>query len=68
MLQDQITRAATRLSDEELTSAIRAAERCALCSTRTRRDLALLRLRCLRCEMERRSSEHSTLLNLVADS
>ncbi len=45
-----------RLSDEELVCELRCAERCARCSTRTRRDVALLRLRCARLEFERRAA------------
>ncbi len=44
------------LSDEELVCELRCAERCARCSTRTRRDVALLRLRCARLEFERRAA------------
>jgi hypothetical protein len=53
-LHDQISRAAAGMSDEDLTHAIRAAERCALCSTRARRDLHLMCVRCLREELTRR--------------
>jgi len=48
------------LSDEELVCELRCAERCALLSTRSRRDLALLRVRCLRRELERRSASAPT--------
>ncbi len=44
------------LSDEELVCELRCAERCARCSTRTRRDVALLHLRCARLEFERRAA------------
>jgi hypothetical protein len=54
MLQERLARAATTLSDEELASAIRTAERRALCMTRSMRDLARMRLRSLECELERR--------------
>lgn len=54
LLESTATRVAC-LSDDQLVCELRCAERCALLSTRTRRDLALLRVRCLRRELERRS-------------
>jgi hypothetical protein len=68
MLQDQMNQAATQLSDKELAAAIMAVERCALCLTRTRRELALMRLRCLRCEMERRQSDGNASPGVVTDA
>jgi len=53
------------LSDEELVCELRCAERCARCSTRTRRDVALLRLRCARLEFERRAALQVSSLNPV---
>lgn len=54
LLESTTTRVAC-LSDEQLLWELRCAERCALLATRTRRDLALLRIRCLRQEIERRA-------------
>jgi len=54
-LEYATTRAA-QLSDEELVCELRCAERCAMLCTRTRRDLALMRARCLRRELERRAT------------
>jgi hypothetical protein len=68
MLQDQMNQAAAQLSDQELAAAILAVERCALCLTRTRRELALMRLHCLRCERERRQSEEQPTLEIVTDA
>lgn len=48
-------RAAARMRDEELTAELTRIRRCALCLTRCRRDLALMQIRCLECELERRS-------------
>jgi hypothetical protein len=47
---------AARLSDEALMTELRCARQSALQCTRTRRDLALMRLRCLDCELARRSA------------
>jgi hypothetical protein len=57
-----ICQAAQELSAEQLRCELDCARRCALESTRTRRDLALLRLRCLRLEMERRAVRASIVL------
>lgn len=46
-----------RMSDEDLYRLLEATERCAMCMTRSRRDVELMRLRCLRCELERRATE-----------
>jgi hypothetical protein len=54
-LTEQLSREAARLSDEELVCELQCAERCALLATRTRRELALLRARCLRHELEART-------------
>jgi hypothetical protein len=59
MLRDQLTRYATSLSDEALVAELQRTERCALCLTRTRREMALMRLSCLRCELERRRESAS---------
>jgi hypothetical protein len=47
---------AARLSDEALMTELRCARQSAMQCTRTRRDLALMRLRCLDCELARRSA------------
>ena len=49
-----LSKTAQHLSDEELAQALACSERCALLATRTRREAALLRCRCLRVELERR--------------
>ncbi len=49
-----LSQLASTLSDDELCAEYRCAERCALLATRSRRDLALLRLRCICRELERR--------------
>lgn len=54
-LTEYLNEAAARLSDDELICEFQCAERCALLSTRTRRDVALLRVCCLRRELERRA-------------
>ena len=46
--------AAARLPDDRLVCELQCAEKCALLATRTRREAALLRARCLRLELERR--------------
>ncbi len=46
---------ASRLDDDALRREIAAARQCALLSTRTAREAALLRARCLRLELERRA-------------
>jgi hypothetical protein len=49
-------RSAALLSDEALVSELRCARQLAMRCTRTRRDLALMRVRCLDCELARRSA------------
>ena len=46
---------ASRLTEEQLRCELDCARRCALLATRTRREAALLRARCLRLELERRA-------------
>ncbi|HEX6510464.1 MAG TPA: hypothetical protein VF221_22780 [Chloroflexota bacterium] len=55
-LTEHYSKIAAALSDDDLEAELHCARRCALCSTRTRRDLALLRLRCLDCELQRRAT------------
>lgn len=57
-----IREAAHGLSDEQLRCELDCARRCALQSTRARRELALLRARCLRLELERRALRGSAVL------
>jgi len=45
---------ASKLSDEQLACELQCVQQCALLATRTRREAALLRARCLRLELERR--------------
>ena len=45
----------SRLSDDQLKCELDCAKQCALLATRTRREAALLRARCLRLELERRA-------------
>lgn len=54
-LSVRLSELATRLPDEQLLCELRCAEKCALLATRTRREAALLRARCLRLELERRA-------------
>lgn len=61
-LERCICRAAAHLSDAALAEEIAATERCAGTSTRTRRELALLRARCLRLELSRRAVASSVVL------
>jgi hypothetical protein len=49
-------RTAALLSDEALANELRCARQLAMQCTRTRRDLALLRVRCLDCELANRSA------------
>lgn len=56
-----MTAAAARLGDDELATEIARMRRCALCMTRSRRDLARLQIHCLECEMERRADERAHL-------
>ena len=53
-LRECLVEAAARLPDEQLVCELRCAQRCALLTTRTRREAALLRAHCLRLELERR--------------
>jgi hypothetical protein len=53
-ITERLSTTAARLSDDELLCELECSERCALLSTRTRREIALLRLRCVRRELERR--------------
>ena len=46
----------SELTDEELLTELRRAERCVLQATRCRRELALQQVRCLRRELARRES------------
>ena len=59
-LAERISAAAARLSDDALVCELRCAERCALETTRTLRECALLRARCLRLEMQRRALEEAS--------
>jgi hypothetical protein len=49
-------RTAAMLSDEALVSELRCARQLAMRCTRTRRDLALMRVRCLDCELANRAA------------
>jgi hypothetical protein len=62
ILERCLCEAASRLSDEQLEREIASAQRCALQATRTRRETALLRVRCLRLEAERRAVAAATLI------
>ena len=63
-LADCIFHAAAQLPDEKLLCELQCAEKCALIATRTRREAALLRARCLRLELERRRlAEAHTIAN-----
>jgi hypothetical protein len=53
-LDTALSNLAARLSDDELLREFCCAERCALLSTRCRRDVALLRMRCICRELARR--------------
>lgn len=53
-LVDHLSHSVAALSDEQLLLELQSCERCALLSTRTRRQCALLRLRCVCAELERR--------------
>ncbi|MDQ2742393.1 MAG: hypothetical protein M3Z66_08875 [Chloroflexota bacterium] len=59
MLREKIIKQAADLSDEGLMRELRCAQRYADCTTRTRRDLARLCVRCLREEIERRQASHA---------
>ena len=60
--EHSISQAAHGLSEEQLRCELDCARRCALESTRTRRELALLRARCLRLELARRALRESLVL------
>ena len=63
-LADCIFHAAAQLPDDRLVCELQCAEKCALMATRTRREAALLRARCLRLELERRRlAEARTLVS-----
>ena len=62
---ERIERQAVTLTDEQLARELYCAEQCVLRTTRTRRQLALLRMRCLSREMERRRGDERTTLTLV---
>lgn len=51
---EHICQSVSALSDEQLLRERESCERCALISTRTRRQCALLRLHCVCAELERR--------------
>jgi hypothetical protein len=57
--------AISKLSDEQLRCELDCARRCALLATRTRREAALLRARCLRLELQRRVLANSTVIAVV---
>ncbi|TAK25753.1 MAG: hypothetical protein EPO26_01910 [Chloroflexota bacterium] len=54
VLDTCVREVAAHLNDTQLRCEIDCVERCAFAATRTRREIALVRLRCLRAEMERR--------------
>lgn len=56
MQREQIVKEAASLSEEVLVRELRCAQRYARCTTRTRRDLALMCVACLKEELERRQS------------
>ena len=51
---NSLQRAAARMDDSELEATLARIRRCALCMTRSRRQLAVMQIRCLECELERR--------------
>jgi hypothetical protein len=55
-----LTQSVAALSDDQLMRELQSCERCALLSTRTRRQCALLRLRCICAELERRGQRPVT--------
>lgn len=57
-----LSEAASRLSDAELARELERAQRHAACSTRAWREVALLRVRCLRGELARRADSSSAVL------
>ena len=52
---------ASKLSDEQLVCELQCVQQCALLATRTRREAALLRARCLRLELERRKLQNTSV-------
>lgn len=54
MLRQQIARVVEQLPDDELLRELRCAQRYAACTTRTRRDMALMCRSCLLEELARR--------------
>ncbi|GAC1322099.1 MAG: hypothetical protein NVS2B16_20950 [Chloroflexota bacterium] len=52
---ERLVKLTRTLSDDQLMRELGLAQRKALLSTRCCRDLALLRVRCLRCEADRRA-------------
>lgn len=56
ILVRHLSTAVCHLSNEQLQCELACAERCAMTATRTRRDAALVRVRCLRAEIERRAA------------
>lgn len=64
-------RTVATLSDEALVRELQCARRCALKCTRTQRDLALMRIKCLDCELARRAatpSDEGRILSLPGRS
>jgi hypothetical protein len=61
-LQRCLLESASRLTDEQLRCELDCARQCALLATRTRREAALLRARCLRLELERRALAGSVVV------
>ena len=57
-----VAETASKLSDEQLRCELDCAKRCALMATRTRREAALLRAKCLRLELDRRALVQSRVL------
>jgi hypothetical protein len=54
-LTRSLEEAVARLTDDELLCELQCAERCALLATRTLREMALLRVRCVRRELADRA-------------
>ena len=57
-----VAETASKLSDEQLRCELDCAKRCALMATRTRREAALLRAKCLRLELDRRALAQSQVI------
>jgi hypothetical protein len=49
-----MAQAAKRMNDDELEAELSRVRRCALCMTRSRRELAEMQIYCLECELESR--------------